>query len=246
MPPRRSGVQAVRVAQNRTELYDKAAAAAHEAARIVAAAGLPAPLVPRFVAFACAYAEHTARWNATVRLVGDASPRAVIVDHLLDAALAAEAFAAAVEPPPGPLLDVGTGGGMPGLWWAVRFARPAVLLDARERKALLAAEAARAVGAADVTGVHGRLTDDPQRPIEVLSGPPLPYERFGIVTARAVFSHHAWLPAARAAAPCGVVVRFAGDEIPPSDVHPAVVPVYTAPGLRAARRLEVFRTTAAE
>jgi 16S rRNA (guanine527-N7)-methyltransferase len=83
--------------------------------------------------------------------------------------------------PNGPhrLADVGTGGGVPGLPLAV--ARPdaqVVLIESTKKKAAFLAEAARALGLANVTVVDARAEDAGQSPAM--------RETFDVATARAV------------------------------------------------------------
>ncbi len=80
------------------------------------------------------------RGNERVRLVGDASPELVLVRHLADALPLAGALASGAR-----LLDVGSGGGFPGL--VVAIVRPDVqvllLEKARQKTAVLARMASR-------------------------------------------------------------------------------------------------------
>lgn len=79
----------------------------------------------------------------------------------------------------GSLLDIGSGGGVPGMMLAI--ARPELqvtLMDATSKKVVFLQDAANVLGLTNVRTVHGRAED--------LAHDPLYRERFEIVTARAV------------------------------------------------------------
>jgi 16S rRNA (guanine527-N7)-methyltransferase len=83
-------------------------------------------------------------------------PAEAAARHVLDALAGLPAIDAA---PPGPLADVGSGGGLPGLVLAVvRPARETHLIEATARKAAFIAEAAAAIGAA--VHVHALRSED--------------------------------------------------------------------------------------
>lgn len=90
----------------------------------------------------------------------------------------AGAFIAAVEAPPGQLLDLGSGGGVPALVLAERWrTTELVLLDAVARRTAFLADAVTQLGWADrVTVVTGRA--------EELARSPAHRHRYDVVTAR--------------------------------------------------------------
>jgi 16S rRNA (guanine527-N7)-methyltransferase len=97
------------------------------------------------------YLDLVERWSARVNLTAarDAEARARI---LVDPALGAAAHLV-----PGPLLDVGSGNGSPGLVLALLDpAREATLLEPRTRRWAFLVEAARACGAGNVRVLRAR------------------------------------------------------------------------------------------
>ena len=139
-----------------------------------ATAALDLGLPPDFEAQARAYLAALARWERIGRLTGYASP-ALRVRHLLVESL----MLLRVVPPPGPpLLDIGSGAGVPGL--IVKLARPAwevVLLEATRRRVNFLRDVSRRLGLTGVTVEEGRA--------EALGDGPLA-GRFQTVTMRAV------------------------------------------------------------
>lgn len=115
----------------------------------------------------------------------------------------AEAFAALVGTPPGPFLDLGTGGGLPGLVLGSTWNVEGVLLDANARRTdFLAAAVSR-------LGLEGRVRVVTARAEEAARDPEL-RARFALVTARSFGS-----PAVTAE--CAVGFLVPGGEIAVSE-----------------------------
>lgn len=115
-----------------------------------------------------AYTALLEKWNRTYRLTGISDPALVVAHHLLDS-LAILPHVAATT-----LLDVGSGGGMPGIPLAI--ADPAlrvVLLDSNAKKAAFLRQAAIELGLANIAVHCGR--------VEMFRPP----QRFAAITARA-------------------------------------------------------------
>lgn len=103
----------------------------------LAALGIADPGLGRL----CAYLDTLAAWSRRVNLTGAASPAERV------RVLVADAAAAAHLPPPGRLIDVGSGNGSPGLVLALlRDDLQVTLLEPRARRWAFLREAARAAG----------------------------------------------------------------------------------------------------
>ena len=127
--------------------------------------GLPRPTLDRLAV----HLDLLRRWQRAINLVG----RSTLADpwrrHVLDSA---QLYAHLAGRPLGPLVDLGSGAGFPGLVLAILGAPDVHLIESDRRKAQFLREAARATGAP--------VTIHPQRIEEV---PPFPA---ATVTARAL------------------------------------------------------------
>lgn len=117
-----------------------------------------------------AYIELLVKWQARINLVAPATLPEVWVRHVLDSAQLLTHMAGRE----GPVLDLGSGAGFPGLVLAILGRDDITLVEADRRKVAFLQEAARITGAA-VTIAACRI--EALRPI-----------RAGIVTARALAS----------------------------------------------------------
>ncbi len=100
------------------------------------------------------YLEILARWNRVFNLTAVRDPEEMVVRHLLDSL--------AIGPylPPGPLLDVGSGAGLPGVPLAlIEPARPVTLLDRSRKRIDFLTEICARVGLAHVQLVGRRVED---------------------------------------------------------------------------------------
>jgi 16S rRNA (guanine527-N7)-methyltransferase len=200
-----------------------------------ATAALDLGLPPDFEDQARAYLAALERWERIGRLTGYASP-ALRVRHLLVESL----MLLQVVPPPGaPLLDIGSGPGVPGL--IVKLARPAwevVLLEAARRRVNFLRDVSRRLGLTGVTVAEGRA--------ETLGGGPLA-GRFQTVTMRAVAgAEEAAVLAAPFLGPAGVLVRALGRAAAPARGMVREVAL-AAPGeLPWRRRFLIIRRTELE
>jgi len=101
-----------------------------------------------------AYRDLLARWNRVYNLSAVRDPAAMIPRHLLDSLV--------VQPwlPAGPLLDVGTGPGLPGIPLALAEPdRPVTLLESNGKKTRFLAQAVLELGLSNVEVVQSRLED---------------------------------------------------------------------------------------
>lgn len=124
---------------------------------------LDAPAEAHLLAFAALLA----KWNRTYNLTALRSPEQAVSHHLLDSLAILPAVGN------GPLLDVGSGGGLPGIPLAIaRPDLPVTLLDSNSKKTAFLTQAAIELGLAQVRVHTGRVED--------LTG-----VRFPVITSRA-------------------------------------------------------------
>jgi 16S rRNA (guanine527-N7)-methyltransferase len=184
------------------------------------------------------------RWNATYNLTAVRDPGAMRVQHLADCLAVVPALRRwldqrPVGPTPVRLLDVGSGGGLPGVPFAVTLPGVQVTcVDAVAKKVAFLRQAAGELRLSNLLAVHGR--------VEELRLPP-----FDLVTSRAFASladFVRWTAALRT--PQGVWMAMKGrrpdDEIAalPATIDVFHVEPLTVPGLAAARCVVWMRPTA--
>ncbi|MBU8536910.1 16S rRNA (guanine(527)-N(7))-methyltransferase RsmG [Roseomonas tokyonensis] len=167
----------------------------------------PTPLDDAARARLEAYVELLLRWNSRINLVGRATVEQLRQRHIADCLQ----LAPLLPPSEGPLGDLGSGAGLPGLVLAIVTGRPTHLVESDRRKAAFLTEATAQLGLAGVT-IH------PTR-IETARLPPL-----AVLTARALAPLDALLAhAARLLAPNGVALfpkgRTAEAELAEAQAH---------------------------
>lgn len=135
-----------------------------------ASAGTPDPGVADRLA---RYAATVLKWNAAYNLVRADSPESFITRHLMDSVAAALRFA------PGPLVDVGSGAGLPGVVAAALDpSRSVVLVDSRLKRTRFLTAVRTEIALPTIAVVRGRA--------EALSpGDGLPALTPAVITARA-------------------------------------------------------------
>jgi 16S rRNA (guanine527-N7)-methyltransferase len=194
---------------------------------------LPASAAERLLA----YVDLLAKWNRTNNLTAIREPARMITHHVLDA------LAILPQLPDRDalrLLDVGSGGGVPGI--PIAIARPqwsVTLLDANRKKTTFLTQAAIELGAANVAVVTARVESF------------VPSAGFDVVVSRA-FSDLADFAAgaARHLAHGGVLAAMKGvhpDEeiaLMPPHFEVLATPAIPVPGLDAARHLVLMRPRA--
>jgi 16S rRNA (guanine(527)-N(7))-methyltransferase RsmG len=89
------------------------------------------------------------QWNIRINLVADARPEVIRTRHIADSLQLAGLLPAST----GPLADLGSGAGFPGLVLALTTSRPVHLVESDRRKAAFLTEAAAQLGLRHVT-VH--------------------------------------------------------------------------------------------
>jgi 16S rRNA (guanine527-N7)-methyltransferase len=136
------------------------------------------------------YMELLLRWNTRIRLVADSTPEAVRSRHLDDSLQ----LLPLLPDGDGPIGDLGSGAGLPGLVLGMGLLRPVHLVESDRRKAAFLTEAAARLGLSHVH-VHAQRA-------ETVELPPL-----AAVTARALAPLLELLPhAARLLAPNGIAI----------------------------------------
>lgn len=119
-----------------------------------AIASMGLTLEPRQEAALLDYLALLAKWNRTYNLTAIHEPERMLTHHVLDS-LAVLPYIG-----PGPLLDVGSGGGLPGIPLAI--ARPdleVTLMDASQKKCGFMQQAAIELKLERIRVVHGRVED---------------------------------------------------------------------------------------
>ena len=177
-----------------------------------------------------AYLETLARWNRVFNLTAVRDPEEMVARHILDRL--------AILPylPEGPLLDVGSGAGLPGLPIALlQPARRVTLLDRSHKRIDFLTEVVARLAPANVALAGERVEDHE---------PPAPY---AVITARAYASlGDIALAAGRLLAQGGVIVAMKGalptEELAavPSPYVVQAVHALQVPGLSAKRHLVVL------
>jgi len=148
------------------------------------------------------FTEELLKWNARINLTAITEPGQVAELHILDSL--------AIAPHLGPgarLLDVGTGGGFPGV--PIAIARPDVrvtLVDRTEKKILFLKTTLARLGISNAIAIHHRAEEG--APAEVLGS-------HDVVVSRALTAPETWFPLARTfAAEGGRVIAMLGSQQP--------------------------------
>lgn len=109
------------------------------------------------------YADLLTRWQAKINLVGPGTLPDLWQRHMLDSAQMAPYL------PEGPLLDLGSGAGFPGLVLAIMTGQPMHLVESDARKCAFLREAARVTGALNVTVHNKRIESIPPFPVAAVT-----------------------------------------------------------------------------
>ena len=186
------------------------------------------------------------KWNKVYNLTAVRDPQEMLTHHLLDSLAAVPPLRRHVAQrgqggaihPGARLLDVGSGGGLPGVVFAICCPEVDVsCVDTVAKKAAFIQQAAGTLGLSNLHGIHAR--------VETLAGP------FDVVSCRAfatLADFTAW--SRQALAPHGVWLAMKGkhphDEIAalPADVSVFHVEPLTVPGLQAERCILWLRPVA--
>lgn len=179
------------------------------------------------------YLEALRHWGKTYNLVAPGEMPVLLERHLFDSLSIARWCG------PGPLLDVGTGAGFPGMPLAIlEPGRRTVLVDSAGKKVRFLRHVIRALSLDQVQAVHGRIEEYAAAP------------GFSTITSRAFSSlrdfaenvRHLAGPDTRLLAMKGQVPGDELDDLPDGIVTEAVESV-RVPGLEAQRHLVILRVT---
>ncbi len=199
-----------------------------------------------------AYLEALARWNRVYNLTAVRAPAEMLTQHLLDSLAVVAPLrrqlgwsddapsGVVAAPSMARVLDVGSGGGLPGVVLAIACPACAVTcVDTVAKKAAFITQVAATLGLPNLRGVHAR--------VETLAQP------FDVVVSRAFASLADFVALSRGClAPGGVWMTMKGrvphDEIAalPRDVEVFHVEPLSVPGLDAERCLVWMRPAAVD
>lgn len=177
------------------------------------------------------YLQLLARWNRAFNLTAVRDPLEMVPRHLLDSLVVAPQL------PPGSLLDVGTGPGLPGIPLALLDPeRQVTLLDSNIKKTRFCRQAVAELGLKNVRVIHARVEDY------------RPAEGFATVISRAFTSLAEFVATSRhLVAAGGVMLAMKGtypeEELAelPSDIELAATHRLRVPGMDAERHLIELR-----
>lgn len=171
-----------------------------------------------------------AKWNKVYNLTAVREPEAMLRLHLLDSLAALPPLLRHTGGQPTRLLDVGSGGGLPGAAFAIAAPQLSVVcVDTVEKKARFIGQVAAELGLKNLRGEHAR--------VEEMQLPPFP-----VITSRAFASLADFVQLTRSLlAPGGVWMALKGqhpaEEIAalPADIDVFHVEQLQVPGLDAQR-----------
>jgi 16S rRNA (guanine527-N7)-methyltransferase len=184
-----------------------------------------------------AYANLLVRWNATHNLTAIRGGEAMLTHHLLDSLAVVPHFARLTHGGAARVLDVGSGGGMPGIVLAVALPQARfTLVDAVQKKCAFLTQARLVLRLPNVEVVHAR--------VEAMRGPP-----FDVIVSRALATlaqFVGWTRHLLVADGCWLAMKgkLPADELAalPADMRATVVPL-SVPGLDEERHLIELRRT---
>lgn len=116
------------------------------------------------------YARLLLKWNKVYNLTARTAPEEVLTHHLLDSLSIVPEVAKAIAERGGRVLDVGAGGGLPGIPVAIALPVAQVtLIDAVQKKVAFLEQVRLELGLANVSAVHQRIEDYRASPFDVVT-----------------------------------------------------------------------------
>jgi len=176
-----------------------------------------------------------AKWNAVYNLTAVREPARMVEQHLLDSLAAVPAFANARR-----LLDVGAGGGLPGMALAIALPQLQVaMVDTVHKKTAFLTQAKAELGLANVT-VHTARVEQLQvaQPFDVITS-----RAFADLADFIAWSQHLLADGGRFIAMKGVLPEQELQRLPAGWAATEIIPL-AVPQLRAERHLIVIERTA--
>lgn len=183
-----------------------------------------------------AYLSLLSKWNSVYNLTAIRDPKEMVRQHLLDSLSAAPAFKDAKN-----ILDVGAGGGLPGMMLAITYPQAKVsMIDTVSKKTAFLTQAKTELGLKNVT-VHTSR-------VEALQVK----EAYDVITSRAFselanfvnWSGHLLAEGGQFIAMKGVAPKQEIDNLP-AGWHVDKLQALTVPGLQAERHLVFIKKTQA-
>jgi 16S rRNA (guanine527-N7)-methyltransferase len=196
------------------------------------AQGLGVPLTQHQQERLIDYLQLLAKWNTVYNLTAVRDPELMVTQHLLDSLAAAPAFVDAKN-----VLDVGAGGGLPGLVLAIwsEQAAPAMrvsMIDTVHKKTAFLTQVKSELGLQNVTVLTGRVEQlKVERPFDVITS-----RAFAELADFVNWSGHLLAEGGRFIALKGVTPKDEMDRLPPG-WRVMEVRRLTVPGLDAERHL---------
>jgi 16S rRNA (guanine527-N7)-methyltransferase len=159
------------------------------------------------------HATELVRWNRKTNLTAITAPEEIAVKHMLDSMAPLRHL-----PETGTLLDIGSGGGFPGM--VLKVLRPGLsvtLIDASRKKVSFLSHIIRSLGLKDITALQTR--------VEALAGEPQYVHRFDVILSRALCALDAFVAMSLPLlAPDGLLIALKGKP-EEADAEMAMVPL---------------------
>lgn len=186
-------------------------------------------LSPAMQAQLLAFRDLLLKWNKTYNLTALRDPQQALSHHLLDS------LAILPHVGPEPLLDVGSGGGLPGIPLAIARPELAVrMVDTVQKKATFLQQAAIQLGLKNVTVNHARVEELPGQYAQISS------RAFAELSLFVELSRHLLTPGGRWLAMKGVRPDAEIAALPADIVVERIIPLHV-PGLEAERHLIILK-----